>query len=150
MKVILKENVEKIGSKGDVVNVAKGYARNFLFPRNLAVEATKENLKILEKEREKLLEIKEKEKEEAEALGDKIKSYEFKLSAKSGEKGKLFGSITSKDIAEAVKEESGIEIDKRKIELKEPIKELGMHNIVVKLHPEVETVISVNIEEEQS
>ncbi|TYP57434.1 50S ribosomal protein L9 [Thermosediminibacter litoriperuensis] len=147
MKVILLQDVKSLGKKGDLVNVADGYARNFLFPKNLAVEATPGNLAKLEQEKRARENKLAREKQEAEELAGKIKSSTVTLKVKAGEQGKIFGSITSKDIAEALNKQHGLDIDKRKIQLDEPIKSLGSYEITVKLHPEVEARLIVRVTE---
>ena len=125
MKVILLKDVKGTGVKGDVVNVSDGYARNFLFPKGLAVEATKSNLNELKnKERAQQKRI-EQEKQEARELAKKISDITLVIKAKSGENGKLFGSVTNKEIAQELKKQHNITIDRKKIVLDEPIKQLG-------------------------
>lgn len=148
MKVILKQDVKSIGKKGAVLDVAEGYARNFLFPKGLAVEATAGNIKTVEARNQKEQEKKENEKKQAQVLGEKLSKIDVKLKMKSGENGRLFGSITSKDIADTLKKDTGIEIDKRKIELDEPIKSLGTYPLKVRLHKDVLTEIRVSVVEE--
>lgn len=147
MKVILKQDVKSIGKKGAIIEVSEGYARNFLFPKKLAVEATTGNVKTAEVRNQKEQERKAEEKRQAEILGEKLSKVAVKLSVKSGENGRLFGSITSKDIADALKKETGLELDKRKIELEEPIKALGTYPLKVKLHKDVVTEIRVSVVE---
>jgi len=136
MKVILIEDVKNIGAMGDIVDVKDGYARNFLFPRNLARKAIDSNLKIVEDIRKKRLIAAAKEKKEAEAVKAKIASFSCTIPVEAGEDDKLFGSVTSQDISRAFELE-GLTVEKRKIILEEPIKKLGVYNISVKLHPEV-------------
>jgi large subunit ribosomal protein L9 len=136
MQLILKKNVEKLGKAGDVITVKRGFARNFLFPKNLALAASPANLKIVEKEKAKEALLLEKDRQKAQDLSKKIGSTSCTISVQSGEDGKLYGSVTTQDIAQAYKSE-GIDIDKRKIELAEPIKEVGVFKIEIKLHPEV-------------
>lgn len=147
MKVILLEDVKKLGKKGDLVDVADGYARNYLFPRKLAREATEGGIKQLNQEKAALENKKRKELEQAKALAAKLSQMTVTLKVKSGEQGKLFGSVTSKDLSEALKEQHGIEVDRRKIELVEPIKSLGIYEIGVKLAPDVEAKLKVKIVE---
>jgi large subunit ribosomal protein L9 len=147
MKVILKQDVKSIGKKGAVIEVSEGYARNFLFPRKLAIEASTGNIKVLDKQKEAESRKIQQIKDEARALGDKIASITVRLATKVGEGGRLFGSITSKDIADFLKSNHKLDIDKRKIELVEPIKNLGVHPAIVKLHPEVHVKIDVQIVE---
>ncbi|WP_075859604.1 50S ribosomal protein L9 [Carboxydothermus pertinax] len=148
MKVILLTEVKKLGKKGDVVEVAEGYGRNYLIAKGLAVEATEGKLKELKEQKEARDRRKEKELMEARALAEKIKSIEVVLYGKCGENGKLFGAITSKDIADALEGAHKIKIDKRKIELKENIKALGVYPVDIKLHPEVSTRLKVVVKEE--
>lgn len=136
MQVILKKRIEKLGQEGEVVSVKPGYARNFLFPQDLALPASPANLKIVEQEAKKVRLAQEKEKQQAQETADKIGSSSCTIPVKAGQDGKLYGSITTQDIAQAYKLE-GLDIDKRKIELPEPIKEVGVFKIDIKLHPEV-------------
>ncbi|UNC93710.1 50S ribosomal protein L9 [Candidatus Contubernalis alkaliaceticus] len=146
MKVILLKGVKKLGEAGDVKDVSQGYARNYLIPNGMAVEATPSALKDLEKQKN-ILERKEKNlMEKMEAMAEKLKGLQLTLSAKVGEGGKLFGSVTSKDIAEKLQEQ-GFNIDRRKIDLKDPIRGLGAYNLNLKLHPEVSVEIEVIVEE---
>ena len=145
MKVILKEDVKALGKKGDIKEVADGYARNVLFAKKLAVEATKNNVALLAHE-----EKREKEREagklaEAKAVAKTLDSMIVELGAKCGDAGKLFGSVTNKEIADAIAEKAGMEIDKRKVELKEAIKTLGDYEVVLKLHPQVHQKVTVRI-----
>ncbi|MBN1871376.1 MAG: 50S ribosomal protein L9 [Candidatus Omnitrophica bacterium] len=142
MKVILLDDIDKLGKLGDVVQVEKGYARNFLFPRNLAVEALDKNLKILEIRKRKKAEQLAKEKAEMQALADRISSTSITVAMAAGEEDKLFGSVTADHIAEAFKVE-GIEIDRKKISLTESIRKLGVYPIEIKLHPEITATTKV-------
>lgn len=144
MKVILKEDVKNLGIMGSLVNVADGYGRNYLIPQNLAVEASPQNIKKFEHEKNIILEKAKKAKKTVEELASKLSDITLSVEANAGEDNKLFGSITNIDIAEAISK-YGIEVDKRKIVLPdEPIKRLGVYNIHIKLHPEV--TASVNLE----
>jgi large subunit ribosomal protein L9 len=145
MKVILLEDVKKLGKKGDLANVADGYARNYLFPRNLAEEATAGGIKQLKQEKAALENKKKKEMGLAQEIAEKLSKATVTLKVKSGDQGKLFGSVTSKDISEALKEQQKIEVDRRKIELSEPIKSLGAYEVDIKLAPEVEAKLTVKI-----
>ncbi len=148
MKVILLKDVKGLGKEGELVNAKDGHARNFLFPRKLAVEATSENMRKWE-ERKKKEQAREKEEyEKALKLKEKIESLDLELRSKAGEGGKLFGSITSKDIADALKLKHNIDIDRRKIELKENIKNLGTVTVGVRVYPEVVANLNVKIIEE--
>jgi len=144
MDVILREDIDKLGSRGEVVNVAAGYARNFLLPKRLAVPATDSNKKIVEQERQAHLRKEAKDRTEAEDLGKMMAGVSIVISQKAGENDQLFGSVTSKDIAEAL-EKKNYTIDRRKIQLDEPIKQLGEHKIPVRLHKDVTTEITVNV-----
>lgn len=145
MKVILKADVKGVGKKGEILNASDGYARNFLFPRNLAVEANEGNLKTYNLQKENEAKKKAEELQAAKDLANKISQLEVKLEVKAGESGRLFGSITSKDIADALKAQHKIEIDKKKIVIDEAIKVAGVHNVEVKVYPEVSTKLKVNI-----
>lgn len=147
MKVIFIKDMKGQGKKGEVKEVSEGYATNFLFPRGVARPATEGNMKTLEQQHASEQKRKEQEKEEAVQLGKKLEEMTVTLKAKSGEGGRLFGAITSKQIAEALAEQK-IKIDKRKIELGEPIRNLGVTQVPVKLHPDVKATLKVQITEE--
>lgn len=147
MKVIFIKDVKGQGKKGQVKEVSEGYAANFLLPRGLARPATEGNMKTLENQHAAEEKRKQQEKEEAVALGKKLESLTVELKAKAGEGGKLFGAITSKQIAEALAKQ-GHKIDKRKIELDEPIRTLGVTQMIVKLHPDVKATLKVQVTEE--
>ena len=142
MEVILREDVEKLGKTGEKVKVKEGYARNFLFPRNLALPATDKNLKAVEDEKRKKSAIHQKELEEAKALAEKISKASCTVMVKAGENDKLYGSVTTQDIASALEVE-GIAVEKKRIELPEPIHQLGVYYAQVKLHPEVSQMLKV-------
>ena len=148
MKVILLKDVKGQGKKGDVKKVSAGYARNYLLKNNLAVEATAGNLKQLEAKKRKQDEEAQQEKEEAIQLKEVLEKTTVEIKAKSGEGGRLFGSITNKQIAEALKKEHGVKIDRRKIELDEPIKSLGHVHVPVKLYPDVQGTVKVHVTEQ--
>ncbi|MFC4387802.1 50S ribosomal protein L9 [Gracilibacillus marinus] len=147
MKVIFIQDVKGKGKKGDVKNVSDGYARNFLLKNNVAVEATPANLSALKAQKNKQAKLAEEEVKEAEQLKAKLANLEVKLVAKSGDGGRLFGSITSKQIAEELQKSHNIKMDKRKIELDQPIRSLGYTNVPVKLHQEVHGTIKVHVVE---
>ena len=147
MKVILNQDVKGQGKKGQLVEVSDGYARNFLLPKKLAKEATKENINIMQGQNDSIEYRKKKELEEAQAVADKMKDITVSLKAKAGENGKLFGSITSKDIAEALTMQHHIKIDKKKFVLPDGIKTLGITNVDVKLHPGVVGKVKVSVEQ---
>ena len=144
MKVILLQDVKKIGKKGDVIEESDGYARNFLFPKKLAQEATESNLHILNNKKENDRKQKLAEIEAAQKLAGELKGKEITIKAKTGENGKLFGAITSKDVAELIKTQYKIEIDKKKIVM-DTIKLAGGYDIEIKLYPEVSTKMKVVI-----
>ncbi|MDR1028088.1 MAG: 50S ribosomal protein L9 [Clostridiales Family XIII bacterium] len=146
MKVILLENVAGKGKAGDVAKVNDGYARNFLFPKNLAVHATDVNMKNLEKRKATLASKKEQELSQAKETAGKIDNLGVVIKAKSGEGGRLFGSITSQDIAETVNEQHGVYIDKRKVLLDSPIKTSGVHPVEIRIYPEVIATVRVLVE----
>lgn len=145
MKVILQKDVRNIGQKGEVVEVAEGYGRNFLLPRGLAVEATSGNLRQITQQQEIESAKAERELKEAEQVGAKLQDKQLVVKAKVGDAGKLFGSITTQELADQFRKQLSVEIDKRKIDLKEPIKSLGIHPMVVKVHPKVHVSVTVNV-----
>ncbi len=145
MKVILKENVENLGEKGDIKNVSPGYARNHLIPRGLAVEATPQRIKEWEQRQEKISAENQKRQEEALSLAEKISREELVFNLPAGDGGKLFGSVTSSDIMESLKEK-GITVEKKKIDLSDPIKSLGNFSVTVRLMPGVKTELPVKVE----
>ncbi|WP_018934406.1 50S ribosomal protein L9 [Gracilibacillus lacisalsi] len=147
MKVIFTQDVKGKGKKGEVKNVSDGYARNYLLKNNLAIEANQANMKALNAKKNKEKQLEQQEVEEAEQLKEKLANIEVKVTAKSGEGGRLFGSITSKQIAETLKKDHQIKMDKRKIELDQPIRSLGYTNVPVKIHPEVTGTIRVHVVE---
>jgi large subunit ribosomal protein L9 len=149
MEVILREDIEKLGDRGQVVKVAPGYARNFLLPRKLAVPATESNRKIIEQERQAYLRKEAKLKGEAEELAKMMTGVSVTISQKAGESDQLFGSVTVKDIADALVAQN-YTIDRRKIHLEEPIKQLGEFKVPVRLHKDVTAEITVNVVKEES
>lgn len=144
MKVILKENIDTLGHIGDIVKVAPGYARNYLLPKGFAVEATEKNAKALEHVKRQMAYKKNKVTEAARILGAKLEEVTVEIVHQAGVEGKLFGSVTNMEIAAFLKEK-GIDIDRKKIVLAEPIKQLGEYGIPVKLHPEVTATLKVNV-----
>ena len=145
MKVILLEDVVGKGNAGEVVEVKSGFARNKLIPSGIAIEADKTNMKTLEHRRAKIAAKKTADKEMAQSLADQLEGKQVEFTAKAGDAGKLFGSVTAHDIAEAVKESTGFEIDRRKLLLDSPLKEVGMHDVRYRIYPEVEATIKVNV-----
>jgi large subunit ribosomal protein L9 len=142
MELILIKDVEHLGKLGDVVNVKEGYARNYLLPRKLALEATETSKKVIEKERLKIEKKKEEGKKESEKLVKKLEKLSLTIPVQVGEKDKLYGSVTTQDISNLLKEE-GFDIDKKKIELPTPIKALGIYNIKIKLASEITATVKV-------
>jgi ribosomal protein L9 len=145
MEVILKEDVTKLGSRGDVVKVAEGYGRNYLLPRKLAIEATKANKAVIEQMKAAAVRRSAKEKSEAEALAKQFEGLSVSFQRRSGENDQLFGSVTSGDIADALEKKS-FHIDRRKIQLHEALKSLGEFDVPVKLHKDITTHVKVVIE----
>ena len=148
MKVILLKDVKGTGKAGDVVKVSDGYARNMLLPRGYAKEATEGNIRSLEKQKAIAAEKKAEEKAAAQARAEEINKLSVKISTKVGDSGKIFGSITSKDIAEALKAQHGMDLDKKKIQLSSPIKQTGETAVDIKLYQEVTAQLKVIVEAE--
>ncbi|NLO81443.1 MAG: 50S ribosomal protein L9 [Clostridiales bacterium] len=148
MKVILTQDVKGHGKQGDIVNVSDGYARNYLFPRGLAIVADEKSLKVLEDKKQKEAKRKQNELAEARKLADVLSKITVVIKAKSGSGGKLFGSVTNKEIADELKKQHKIDMDRKKIVLPEPIKSVGLYNITVKVYPEVSANLAVKVEEE--
>ncbi|MGG3925449.1 50S ribosomal protein L9 [Metabacillus fastidiosus] len=148
MKVIFLKDVKGKGKKGEVKNVADGYAHNFLLKQNLAVEATNANMKTLDAQKKKEEVIAAEELEQSKELKGTLEKLTVELTAKSGEGGRLFGSITSKQIADELNKSHKIKLDKRKIELPDAIRSLGYTNVPVKLHPEVTATVKVHVKEQ--
>lgn len=145
MKVILLEDVRGLGSRGKIVEVKPGYARNYLIPRGLALEATPANLKQWEQEQKVRAKQAGRELEQARRLAAAVDQKIVTIRAKAGEGGRLFGSVTNKDVAEALEALTGLEVDKRRVGLDEPLKLLGRHDLVLRLHPEVTASVTVEI-----
>jgi large subunit ribosomal protein L9 len=143
-KVLLREDVDDLGARGEIVRVRAGYARNYLLPRKLAVEATAGNVKGIESERAALLKKEAKERATAEAQSQQMGSLDLEFKRKAGEQGALYGSVTSMDIAEALRER-GYEIDRHRIHLREPLKRLGEYTVPVRLHREVTIDLKVRV-----
>ena len=145
MKVILKEDIKGVGKKDQIINANDGYARNYLFPKNLAVPADKGNLTNLQSKKTSEEHRKELEREAAKETAKRIEGILLKLPVKSGENGKVFGSITAKEIAENLEKQYKIKVDKKKINLQEPIKNLGTFNIEIKLYDGINAKLKVNV-----
>lgn len=148
MKIILLQDVKSLGKKGQIVNVNDGYARNFILPKKLGVEATGKNLNDLKLQKKNEEKVALDNLNAAKALSEKLAAGEVVLSIKVGEGGRAFGAVSSKEIAEAVKQQMNLDVDKKKIQVKEAIKSLGTHIVSVKLHPEVTAELKVVVKEE--
>ena len=148
MKVILLENVKSLGKKGEIVNVNDGYARNFILTKKLGVEATGKNLNDLKLQKNNEKKVAQENLDAAKELAAELSAGKVELAIKVGEGGRTFGSVSSKEIAVAVKDQMQLDIDKKKIQLKESIKSLGTHIVTVKLHPEVSAELKVVVKEE--
>ena len=148
MKVILLEDVKSLGKKGDVVNVNDGYARNFLLKTKKGIEANGKNMNDLKLQKANADKVAQENLEAAKELGEQLAKGKIEVSIKTGEGGKVFGSVSSKEIAQAAEEQLGLKIDKKKIQLKEQIKSLGVHNVPIKLHPKVTAELKVHVVEE--
>lgn len=144
MEVILKEDVKKLGTEGEVVEVADGYARNYLFPRGLAVKATKGKKKQIKHKKKKKKQKEEQRIEDARKMAKELEKEKFQFPVKAGENGRLFGSVTTKDIAESVNG-AGYDIDKREIDLDDNIKELGIHKVPVKIYKNVSADLKIEV-----
>jgi large subunit ribosomal protein L9 len=145
VKVILVKDVKGLGNKGDVVQVAEGYARNYLFPRGLVTEASEGKLKELGKRRDAESRRQEKELAAARAIAARLQGVTIKVTSRAGEGGKLFGSVTNKEVAEIIQKKLGLSLDKRRVEIKEPIKALGIYPAVARLHPEVQAAFTIEV-----
>ena len=145
MKVILKADIKGVGKKDEIINASDGYARNFLFPKNLAVEANNENMSKLKAQNDSKAYKKGQEKEEAKKLANKLAGIQLKVPVKSGENGKIFGGVSAKEIADLLKQNYNIEVDKKKIDLKETIKTLGLRTISIKLYDGVIGNLKVDV-----
>ncbi|MFQ3573869.1 MAG: 50S ribosomal protein L9 [Thermodesulfovibrionales bacterium] len=148
MQVILKEDVRNLGKAGEIVNVKDGYGRNFLLPRGLAIDATAKNIRQLEHQKNVIIQRAKKLANDAKSLADRISQVSVTIYAKAGEEDRLFGSVTSNDISEALKQQ-GLDIDKKKIIIEEPIKRLGEHSVKIKLHPEISATLKVFVNKEE-
>ena len=148
MKVIFLEDVKALGKKGEIVNVNDGYARNFILPKKLGLEANTKNLNDLKLKKANEDRIAQEQYEAAKELGKEIEAGKIEVSIKTGEGGKAFGSVSSKEIAAEVKSQMDLDIDKKKIQLKEPIKTLGTHTVSIRLHPKVTADLKVVVTEE--
>lgn len=146
MKVILNEKVNSLGDKGEIVEVADGYARNFLLRKKLALEATPGNIKQWEEKKRIIQQKRDRGKFKAQKIAHKLKGVKLILSREMGEEGKLFGAVTSQDIVREIKRRFNLEIDHRKVDLREPIRVIGIKEVFLKLHPEVEIPLKIEVE----
>lgn len=147
MEVILLEDVKSLGKKGDIVKVNEGYARNFILKKNLGIEATTKNLNDLKLQQANKIKVEKEQLEQAKAFAVKVEEKPVIITIKTGEGGKLFGSVSTKEIAAAVSSQLGFELDKKKMHLTEPIKTLGTHTVPVKLHKDVTAKLTVKVTE---
>lgn len=145
MKVILKADIKGVGKKDEIINASDGYARNFLFPKNLAVEANNENISKWKAKQQSAQYQKQQEKEEAMKIADKLSKISIRIQVRAGENGKIFGGVSSKEIAEVLEKQYQIRVDKKKIDLKEPIKTLGIRIVEIKLFEGVIGKVKVDI-----
>lgn len=148
MKVILLQDVKSLGKKGDIVNVSDGYARNAIFPKKLGVEASPKNLNDLKLQNQHADKVAQENYEAAQALAAELKDKKVTVKMKGGEGGRTFGSVSTKEIAAAAKEQLGLELDKKKMQLPEPIRSFGMTEVSIKLHPKVVGTFTVHVVEE--
>ena len=148
MQVILLEDVKSLGKKGDIVKVSDGYARNMILPKKLGVEATQKNLNELKNQQKRDSIVAKQQLDEAKAYGEKIEKETVQLTMKAGEGGRVFGSVSSKEIVTAAKQQFGFDLDKKKLQMPEPIKAFGTYEIPVKLHPQVTTTLKVSVKEQ--
>ncbi len=149
MKVILLQDMKSLGKKGEIVNVNDGYARNYILPKKIGVEATGKHMNDLKLQKNNEAKVAKEHLQAAKELAEKLGDGKIEVAVKVGEGGKTFGSVSSKEIALAVKDQMGLEIDKKKIQLKEVLKTVGMHTVPVKLHPEVTAELKVNVRGEE-
>lgn len=149
MKVILLADVKTLGKKGEVVDVSDGYARNFILPKKLGVEASSQNMNDLKLQKANEVKVAKEQLAAAQAFAKELETKEVVVTMKGGESGKVFGSVSTKEIAQAAKEQCSMEIDKKKIQLAEPIKSFGVYEVKVKLHPQVVGTLKVKVREEK-
>ena len=149
MKVILLQDVKSLGKKGEIVNVNDGYARNFILPKKLGLEANGKNMNDLKLQKNNEAKVAKEHLEAAKEIGKQLEAGKVEVAIKVGEGGKVFGSVSNKEIAAEVKKQLGLEIDKKKVQLKDALKTLGTHKVPVKLHPEVTAEVTVEVKEEK-
>ncbi len=145
MKIILEQDLKKVGKKGDIIEVSEGYARNFLLPKNIAIEATAANMNVAKAQKASKLRKQQQAADEARLMAAQLEKVEISIPVRTGENGKLFGSVTGKDIADVLKKDFNIDMDKRKIEIKGDIKSAGDYTAVIKIHPTITANIKVHI-----
>ena len=148
MKIILLQDVKSVGKKGDIIDANDGYARNFLIPKKMGVPANAENMNTLKLQKSNEAKVVQEQLEEAQRFAKELETKEVVLAIKAGEGGKTFGSVSSKEIANAYKEQCGITIDKKKIQLPESIKNFGVYEVKIKLHPKVTGTLKVKVKEQ--
>ena len=147
MKIILLQDVKKLGKKGDIIEANDGYARNYIIPQKIGVEENGKNLNDLKLQKSNQEKVAQEQLSAAKALADEIGTKQVVVKIRAGEGGKVFGSVSSKEIAAAAKEQVGLELDKKKIQLSDPIKTFGVHDVTIKLHPQVRGNLKVKVEE---
>ena len=147
MKIILIQDVKKLGKKGDIIEANDGYARNYIIPQKLGVEANNRNINDLKLQKSNQEKLAQEQLEQAQALGEVIQSKKVVVKMKAGEKGRVFGSVSSKEIVEAAKQQCDLALDKKKVLLEEPLKSFGEHTVMIKLHPQVTASLKVEVEE---
>lgn len=147
MKIILLQDVKKLGKKGDIIEANDGYARNYIIPQKIGVEANGKNLNDLKLQKSNQEKVAQEQLSAAKALADEIGTKQVVVKIRAGEGGKVFGSVSSKEIAAAAKEQVGLELDKKKIQLSDSIKTFGVHDVTIKLHPQVTANLKVKVEE---
>ena len=148
MKIILVQDEKKLGKKGDVIEASEGYARNYLLPKKIGIEANAQNMNDLKLQKNKEEKLAKEQLDAAKALAEQLESKQVVLKMKAGEGGRAFGSVSAKEIAAAYKEQNSIELDKKKIQLPESIKSFGVYEVAVKLHPQVTAKLTVKVTEE--
>lgn len=147
MKVILLQDEKKLGKKGDIVEVSEGYARNFVLPKKIGVEATPKNLNDLKLQKSNELKVAQEQLDAAKAMAELLATKEVIVKIKAGENGRTFGSVSTKEIGQALKAQTGIEVDKKKLVLQEAIKSFGIYEVPIKLHPKVTGTVKVKVQE---
>jgi large subunit ribosomal protein L9 len=145
MKLILTNDVDALGHRGDVVDVSKGYARNYLLPRNLAIEANEGALEQAQRIREARIESETRAREEAENIATQLVGSRVVIAARAGDEGQLYGSVGLTDVVEGIKRFTGVELDRDQVELPQPVKSIGLHEIQIKLHPEIEFPLTLDV-----